>query len=126
MEDLELGEAAEGAGGPGTGAGFEPSACQKEGEDEDDGFVVDVGGEAVAREVGGSDGGGEGGGEGGQGSERDQGVHVGGAVACGAEGGSVDFWRGEEHGSEGEGAEEPAEGLGGEIHEGRGEGRGHR
>ena len=57
--------------------------------------------------------GGEGGGEGGEGSERDQGVHVGGAVARGSPGGGVDLGRGEEHGGEGERAEDPADGLGG-------------
>ena len=116
---FELGEAAEGAGGAGAGAGFEPAAGEEEGEDEDDGFVVDVGGEAVAGEGCGRDGGGEGGGEGGEGAERDQGVHVGGAVARGAPGGGVDLGRGEEHGGEGERAEDPADGLGGEIHERR-------
>jgi hypothetical protein len=58
--DFELGEAAEGAGGAGSGSGFEPAAGEEEGEDEDDGFEVDVGGEAVAGEVGGRDRGGEG------------------------------------------------------------------
>ena len=102
---FELSEASEGAGGAGAGAGFEPAAGEEEGEDEDDGFEVDVGGEAAADEVCGCYRGGEGGGEGREGSERDQGVHVGGAVACGSPGGGVDLGRGEEHGGEGERAE---------------------
>ncbi len=71
----------------------------------------------MAREGCGRDGGGEGGGEGCEGSERDEGVHVGGAVARGSPCGGVDIRGGEEHGGKGERAEDPANELGGNVHQ---------
>jgi hypothetical protein len=76
--------------GAAFGAGIEPAAKEQEAEDEQHGVVVDVGLESITEEEAGREGGRERIGEGCAGTEGDERVHVGAAVAGGGPGGAVD------------------------------------